>query len=66
MDAELAGAGGSVGLNPALWVWAGEGPGRGWAQPLGRDGECSPALSSQGSFSGISPEAFTWGIFFAD
>lgn len=46
MHAELSGSGGTVGLNPDTWVWAGEKRGPGWAQPLGRaptsDGECSP------------------------
>jgi len=36
MRAESAGSGGTVGLNGAGWLWAGEELGSGWAQPLGR------------------------------
>lgn len=32
-SAELAGSGGTVGWNPDVWVWVGEEPGSGWAQP---------------------------------
>lgn len=50
--AELAGSAGTVGWNP-VWVWVGEEPGSGWAQPLGN------SLQSPQNFTGEIFQGFT-------
>lgn len=58
-SAELAGSGGTVGWNPDVWVWVGEEPGSGWAQPLdllrvGWGMLSNPPELHRGDFQGFS------------